>query len=97
VAQDALRQVQDALRQAQNALRQVQDALRQVQDALRQVQDVQRQAQNAQRHAQENYRGRIDVEQDVPLVQRQASYRRAVQNAAVVLANPAMSLFNNAR
>jgi len=83
VVQNAQRQVQNAQRQVQNAQRQVQDALRQVQDALRQ--------------AQENYRGRIDVEQDVPLVQRQASYRRTVQNAAVVLANPAMSLFNNAR
>jgi len=89
--------VQDALRQAQAALRQAQDALRQVQAALRQAQDALRQVQDALRHAQENYRGRIDVEQDVPLVQRQASYRRAVQNAAVVLANPAMSLFNNAK
>ena len=89
--------VQNAQRQVQNAQRQVQDVQRQAQNAQRQVQDTQRQAQDTQRQAQENYRGRIDVEQDVPLVQRQASYRRAVQNAAVVLANPAMSLFNNAR
>jgi hypothetical protein len=80
--------VQDAQRQVQGAC-QVQDAQRQVQGAC--------QVQDAQRHAQENYRGRIDVEQDVPLVQRRASYRHALQNAAIVLANPAMSLFNNAR
>jgi hypothetical protein len=87
--------VQDAQRQVQGAC-QVQDAQRQVQGAC-QVQDAQRQVQGVQRHAQENYRGRIDVEQDVPLVQRRASYRHALQNAAIVLANPAMSLFNNAR